>query len=117
MLGAPERLSDTVRSLLASMDNSVYLSPVSIFEISIKVRIGKLTEPGTLLSQVALTLARLNLELLPVSGEAAALAGRLSFEHRDPFDRLLAAQALDSQIPLMSSDSVFSRLPQLNVVW
>ncbi len=117
MLTTPERLSTEARRLVERLDVLVRLSPVSLFEISTKVRLGKLERPGPLISQVSMTLLRLNIDLLPLSAEAAVLAGQLDFQHRDPFDRLLAAQAIAGRLPLVTADAVFHRLAGLQTVW
>lgn len=117
MLSEPERLSPECRTAVEGMDCRLLVSTVSLFEISNKVRIGKLAHPGPLLTQTEWTLSRLNVDLLPLSASAAVLAGQLQGPHRDPFDRLLAAQAITEALPLVSSDPAFQQFSELKVVW
>ena len=95
------RLSREVDGIIRDSANQIYLSIVSIWEISIKQGLGKLPplpdEPEALIS---------NSELLPLRIEIshAKLAGRLPLLHRDPFDRMLVAQAQIEDLILITSD-------------
>jgi len=117
MLSEPERLSLTCLSAVESVECHLLVSTVSLFEVSNKVRIGKLAHPGPLLTQTEWTLSRLKVELLPLSAAAAILAGQLQVPHRDPFDRLLAAQAMTAALALASSDPAFQQFDGLKVLW
>jgi PIN domain nuclease of toxin-antitoxin system len=104
-----ERLSTRARRAIANPGNECLLSLASAWEMAIKVSLGKLELPGTperfLSDQLAANRFRLlALDLRHVSGVAS-----LPFHHRDPFDRLLAAQALAERIPIVSADPVFRR--------
>jgi PIN domain nuclease of toxin-antitoxin system len=81
---------------------AMFVSSVSVFEIETKRRSGKLVAPFELL-EVA---RRNHYDLLALDGAEAELAGRLEWEHRDPFDRLLVAQARLNGFKLMTSDRV-----------
>jgi PIN domain nuclease of toxin-antitoxin system len=117
MLSEPERLSSKCQEAVESVAHQLLVSTVSLFEISNKVRIGKLTHPGPLLTQTEWTLSKLRADLLPLSGTAAILAGQFQVPHRDPFDRLLAAQAITATLPLVSSDPAFRQFDDLEVLW
>jgi PIN domain nuclease of toxin-antitoxin system len=99
------RLSDFARSVIADDANNVFVSVASVWEMAIKVRIGKLE----LDEQLSIFLARElpEFEVLHISVEHAVKTASLSLHHRDPFDRLLAAQALLDELPLISIDAIF----------
>lgn len=117
MLAEPEKLSAECRIAVEKPDTRLLVSTVSLFEVSTKVRIGKLSSAGPLLSETEWTLSRLNVELLPLSAAAAVLAGQLDVPHRDPFDRLLAAQAVTSNVALASNDAAFRLFEGVRVLW
>ncbi len=116
-LSTPERLSTAARLALEESSNDLWLSSVSFFEIATKVRSGKLPSPGPLLTHWNLTISRLNAKILEVSVAQAILAGSLDLAHRDPFDRLLGAQAIEQNLHLVTCDEAFSDFPQLKVLW
>ncbi|MFN8612899.1 MAG: type II toxin-antitoxin system VapC family toxin [Vulcanimicrobiota bacterium] len=116
-LSTPERLSTATRLALEESSNELWISSVSFFEIATKVRNGKLPNPGPLLTNWDLTIARLNAGVLEVSVAQAILAGSLDLVHRDPFDRLLGAQAIERNLHLVTCDQAFSDFPQLKVLW
>lgn len=92
------------------------VSDVSAFEVSLKVGIGKFGEAAPLRDNWASALSRLPALALPVATEPALLAGTLAWAHRDPFDRLLAAQALTNDLTLVTADDAFSDVPGLSVL-
>ena len=104
----PERLRSHVRSLLEDPDNALLVSAVSAFEIATKHRLGKLPGAAVLLDQYALTLRELSASDLPITTAHALKAGSWNTSHRDPFDRLLAAQASVEQLPLVSVDALMA---------
>ena len=96
MAALPDKLSATARNFVAQGDNELLVSAASAFEISIKRRLGRLElAPGDLGTAAFMSRAmeRLDLTPLDVSMVHAAGAGEIDHDHRDPFDRLLAAQA------------------------
>ncbi|MFZ1083571.1 MAG: type II toxin-antitoxin system VapC family toxin [Terracidiphilus sp.] len=110
MLGDP-KLSAMARSLLEDDSNEVFVSVVCIWEIATKVRIGKMPEPGNLLKNPQQALEDLGYRDLPLTLSHARLGGLLVHPHKDPFDRMLAAQAILESLILVSIDSVFDGLP------
>ncbi|MDR4471086.1 MAG: type II toxin-antitoxin system VapC family toxin [Nitrospira sp.] len=103
-LAAPEELRPEARILLADPTKILLVSPASIYEIALKVSIGKLEEPATdLLGRVR----ALGYVEQPITMSHALLAGRLPAHHRDPFDRLLIAQAMLEQLTLVTRDALF----------
>lgn len=99
------------------------LSAVSLFEINQKVRIGKLDMPAFDAARIAILRAR-GLGILPIDAEIMASAATMAWthagrDHRDPFDRMIAATALVLAVPVVTSDAAFRDLAQtgLNVRW
>jgi PIN domain nuclease of toxin-antitoxin system len=100
------RLSARAKALLES-DADLLLSVMSLWEISIKVSISKLTlaQPYDIFMPQQLTANVI--EILPISLAHLGVVATLPFHHRDPFDRLLVAQAMIEQLPIVSIDSAF----------
>jgi len=109
-------LPESVRPLIASRETTVFVSAASCWEIAIKVRSGKWSEAAGLVPGMADVLARAKLTPLAVTVSHAERAGLLRTDHKDPFDRLLAAQALEENLVLASVDPVFHRIDGLTVV-
>ncbi|MBC7447867.1 MAG: type II toxin-antitoxin system VapC family toxin [Hymenobacteraceae bacterium] len=105
LMGSPQQ-SRTVRQLLEDEQQVLHISMASLWEISIKTSLGKLSiNPAypDLLPQ----LRNYRLEILPISFAHTVAQHRLPWHHRDPFDRLLAAQAITEGLDLVSSDVIF----------
>lgn len=117
VLAEPEKLSDRAVRALQEGQNELWTSSVSLFEIATKVRLGKLPAPGPLLKQWEWTLSRLGSKLLPLTGAHAVRAGALEILHKDPFDRLLAAQALEEGLQLVTCDTAFAQFSDLHILW
>ena len=100
-------LSTRARRLIEDGANEILVSAVSAWEIATKVRLGKLPTGEELISDFCFYLTQLGVDPLPISIEHALRAGRLPGEHRDPFDRMLIAQAQAEDIPIVSNDRVF----------
>lgn len=103
MLSAPEKLTEKRRYELESPSNEVFLSAMSIAELMIKSSIGKITiefDPVEMAEQM-------QIEILDFSGPHAMVLGELPLIHKDPFDRMIIAQAITNKLPLMSDDSKF----------
>lgn len=114
---APDLLSPRVTGLLRDRDVTVYVSAVTAWELAIKVRAGKLPEARALLDSYADTMSRLGFIELALSASHALLAGTLEHPHRDPFDRVLVAQAMVERVPLVSRDEVMGSFDTLSVIW
>jgi PIN domain nuclease of toxin-antitoxin system len=92
-------------------------SAASAWEISTKQRLGKLPGADALVEGYPRHLSTLGVERLPVSEEHALLAGKLDWAHRDPFDRMLAAQAMIESATLVTMDPSFTALSGLATLW
>ncbi|MDP2956244.1 MAG: type II toxin-antitoxin system VapC family toxin [Longimicrobiales bacterium] len=104
MTAEPERLGPDARALLEDASNEILLSAASAWEIAIKVGIGKLRLPERPSSYIPSRMQAGGVAPLPITlAHAAAVAGRPP-HHRDPFDRLLVAQARIEGVPLLTSD-------------
>jgi PIN domain nuclease of toxin-antitoxin system len=105
-LGDDSKLSARVRKLLADTDNEIFVSSVSAFEITTKFRLGKLPSAASFVNDIAELVTRAGFRDLPLTTAHASRAGLFSNPHRDPFDRLLAAQCLVEGTPIASIDAV-----------
>ena len=90
--------------------DAVRLSPISLFEVSQKVRLGKWPEMEGHLDRLPALAAGQGILTAPFDADIALLAGAMSWAHRDPFDRIIAATALRSGAVLLSADTVFDTL-------
>ena len=100
-------LSKEARSAIEGENNNLYMSVASLWEIAIKVSIDKLMLSEPFETLIPEQLAENGIELLDISVEHTALIASMPFHHRDPFDRLIAAQAKVEQMTLVSMDDVF----------
>ena len=104
-----ERLSMTARRVIADDANEVLVSAASAWEVATKFRIGKLAEAAALALDISGRIAAQGFEELSISVDDGARAGALPGYHRDPFDRILIAQALARNIVLVSNEAIFDR--------
>ena len=103
------RLSEPARQAIAAETNEVLVSAASAWEITTKHRLGRLPNAEAAASDVKGVIARQDFDELPISVDDAARAGSLPGPHRDPFDRMLIAQALLGNLDLVSNESLFDR--------
>ena len=108
-IASSERLTETARRLITDEATDVVVSAASAWEITTKFRIGKLPGAQILALDVMGHIARQGFRGLPISVADAERAGRLPGPHRDPFDRMLVAQAQAHGLPVVSADPVFDR--------
>lgn len=101
------RLSQNARDLLADTDNELWLSPASYWEIAIKISLGKYQITETLEEFVDREIVNNGISILPISPQHAQVVTTLPFHHKDPFDRLLIAQAMAEQMDIVSKDDKF----------
>jgi PIN domain nuclease of toxin-antitoxin system len=100
------QLSKVACDLIVDPLNDVLLSPASYWEIAIKVSLGKYKLPGSFEAWIEHQIQVNEFEILPIEIAHAALIATLTFHHKDPFDRLLVAQALIEKIPIISGDVI-----------
>lgn len=107
MNGNPERLGTNTRNVLADAGNELFFSAASGWEIAIKSALGKLVLPASPARYVPQRLAENAIQVLPVSLSHGLGVESLPHHHRDPFDRLLAVQAVQEKLTLITGDDRF----------
>jgi PIN domain nuclease of toxin-antitoxin system len=112
----PERISEKARRVFADLGQEVFLSAVSAWEVAIKSAAGKLRLPEPPAAYVPRRMADQGLRPLPVSHQHALAVFALPPHHRDPFDRLLIAQANLEDLILITADRVF-QLYTVQLLW
>lgn len=100
------QLSERARAVISDDGNQLYFSVASIWEIAIKLNIGKL-KIGHTIDDVYTLLAQLKIEILPIERSDLIRYLTLPLHHRDPFDRVIIAQAIDRELVLLSADRSF----------
>jgi PIN domain nuclease of toxin-antitoxin system len=103
------RLSRAARNAIRDPANEVLVSAASAWEIATKHRIGRLPEAGPLATEFSENITIEGFIGLPISVRDGEAAGRLPGPHRDPFDRILMAQALTASLTLVSNERLFDR--------
>lgn len=101
------RLGKSARPTIEDGANDIIVSAVSAMEITTKFRLGKLPDAERIAANFIREISVERFELLPITVEHAALAGQLPIDHKDPFDRLLIAQAQIEGVPLLSNEKLF----------
>jgi len=109
MNGSSE-LSETIRKMIAKIENKCYFSIASLWEIGIKHSIGKLQlESG--FDKIKDFIIENEIEILPLNFEHVQELVALPFHHRDPFDRIIIAQGIVDRLTLISKDNHFKKYP------
>lgn len=116
-ISAPDRLGDTARGLVEDPSNRVLVSAATAWELATKTRLGRFPEAEPIVAQYRELVETLGAQELAITGAHALRAGGLRWDHRDPFDRMLAAQALLEHATLVSRDNAFADLGGLDVRW
>jgi PIN domain nuclease of toxin-antitoxin system len=99
-----DQLSEHAQQIMQSPANEILVSAASAWEIATKYRLGKLPFARVLAEDFIARVTSAGYLFLPISVEHALRAGRLIAEHKDPFDRMLAAQAIHEDLPILSND-------------
>jgi PIN domain nuclease of toxin-antitoxin system len=116
-MAQPRLLSKAAELLVLDPANSIWLSSVVPWELGIKHRAGKLAEAAPLLADFTAVLSALSAVPLPIDHRHSILAASLVWDHKDPFDRMLAAQAELEGAVLISRDAVFDSLGGVRRLW
>ncbi len=114
-LAGDARMSRHARDTIAR-SSELLLSIASIWEILIKVQSGKLNFPRPAGPYLLSKMAENRIKTLPISVDHMLALERLPRHHRDPFDRMLIAQSLEEDIPLVTADPMFERYP-IRIIW
>lgn len=102
-----KRLSHSARSIIEDIDHTKYVSMASIWEMAIKLSLGKLKLAKTFEEFLIECIDDNGFEILPIKRAHSLKLVSMEFHHRDPFDRMIAAQSLTEGMPLLSVDAVF----------
>ena len=113
---SPRKLSRAARELVRDVENVLHVSTASAWEIATKHRLGRLPEANAVVHHYLDHLRRLHADELVITSAHALMAGGFSQPHRDPFDRLLAAQCVIEGLPLVSNDEALQKFP-ITVIW
>ncbi len=111
LVAGDERLTEPARSAVRDHERRVWLSVVSLWEISIKQKIGRLALPRPAWSYVTTARERHGIESLALVESAVAHLAKLPDVHKDPFDRMLVCQALEHDLLLVTNDPVVHEYP------
>jgi PIN domain nuclease of toxin-antitoxin system len=111
--GADARLGAAARRVIADAGNRIFVSAASVWEIAIKRRRGKLVFTGSSLAAIAHN----DFTPLPIAADEAELAGDLAWDHPDPFDRALVAQAQLRSLVLVHADKVIADYKDVSQFW
>ncbi|MDR0885675.1 MAG: type II toxin-antitoxin system VapC family toxin [Clostridiales Family XIII bacterium] len=112
-----DKLSKKARAVIENKENRLYVSAISAFEIANKFRIGKLPQYEHVVENYVQIVQKLGASDLPITAEQGHFAAKFEWHHRDPFDRIIAAQASIENMILISCDEVFHTLPWVEVLW
>lgn len=116
MTGQPDKLSKIASEHILDERNSLFLSLVSVWEIQIKLQFGKLRLTEALSKLVERQCEANEVQILPIALQHVYRLQGLPNYHRDPFDRLLIAQAQFEKMPIVSVDALFDRYP-VQKIW
>jgi PIN domain nuclease of toxin-antitoxin system len=110
------RLSPRARRILSAGTDRFHFSVVSLWELSIKITIGKLRTVGSSIAYFRDECHEQGIQLIPLKLDHILRAETLPLHHRDPFDRLLIAQALEEDLAILTNDALFKKYPA-KLIW
>ncbi|VEN74241.1 PilT protein domain protein [Candidatus Desulfarcum epimagneticum] len=110
------KLSEKARALMEDFDNELVLSVASLWEMAIKVSVGKLETLRPFDLFIPEKLEENEIHILQISFPHLSQMMKLPFHHRDPFDRLIIAQSISENLPVIACDSAFKKYPA-DIVW
>lgn len=116
-ISAPDRLGASARNQVEDPSNRLFVSAATAWELATKTRLGRFPEAEPIVAQYHELVAALGAQELAITGAHALRAGGLRWDHRDPFDRMLAAQALLEHATLVTRDPAFAELVGVDVSW
>lgn len=115
-IGGDHRISDKAKTAIADFDNDVFLSVASLWEIAVKINIGKLKLPRPFGDLIPEQLKQEAVEVLPAAVPHLTRYVDLPLHHRDPFDRLIIAQAQVETMPIIGADKTFESY-DVDLLW
>jgi PIN domain nuclease of toxin-antitoxin system len=107
-LAGDEALSNTAREAISDPGNDVFVSAASAWEIATKYRLGKLPDAAAIAADIAGAVASQDFTELPINIRDGQIAGGLPAIHKDPFDRMLIAQAITADMVIVSNEALFN---------
>ena len=116
VINAPDRLGENARDALQNLTNTLFVSSVSAYEVANKYRLGKWPEVADVVEHYETYLDKLLAVRLPVNEAHALAAGLLPSDYRDPFDRLLIAQAISKALPVVTLDPAIRKVPGVETI-
>jgi len=116
-IAEPRKLSSKARNAITKLENQVFVSPVTAYELSYKHRQGKLPSGAAIVTSFARQVAHLYASEIGVSASHGLAAGQLDWEHKDPFDRMLAAQAMVEGFTLVTADDHLRAFGPVSTLW
>ena len=111
-----DKLSDNARQFIANLENEIFISVASLWEIAIKTSLGKLELLLPFNQLIPEQLEQNAITVLPIEVHHLSGVIGLPFHHRDPFDRLIIAQGLAEQFPVITKDAAFGQYP-VQLLW
>lgn len=111
------KLGKSAIDILSDIESELYISSISLFEIMNKYRKGQMPEHQAIAENYIVAVNGLGAKELPLDWKQADLAGSMDWEHKDPFDRILAAQAQTEGMTLITCDKVFENAPGVETLW
>ena len=109
------KIPSNILDLIKKKENEIYLSLVSIWEIAIKISIGKLILPFEL-NNIIQEINELNINIIEIKPEHLIKTAELPFVHKDPFDRLIISKSIIENLPIITSDNNFKNY-NVNLIW
>ena len=107
-LAGDEALSDTARGAIGDPDNEIFVSAAAAWEIATKYRLGRLPGAAIVAADIASAVASQGFVELPINIRDGQTAGGLPAIHKDPFDRMLIAQAIAADMVIVSNEDLFN---------
>ena len=114
--GSPEKLNADAVAKINDTNNQLFFSAASIWEIGIKVSIGKLNLPLDPSEYIPARMSALGVKCLDIKGTHAIAAASLPLHHKDPFDRTIIAQSNLENLPILTSNSTFQKY-DVKIIW
>jgi PIN domain nuclease of toxin-antitoxin system len=113
----PDKLGKQSRAIIEKNSSMLYLSAASLYEIQNKYRLGKLPGLDDFMMNILNVISEFGCRDIPIHKEAALLAARFEWNNRDPFDRIIAAQAKIQDLLLITNDRKLQELPLIETIW
>ena len=110
-----KKLSKTAKEFISKKDVSTFISIASLWEIAVKISLGKL-ELKTSFSKISQLIFNNGFQILPIVFEDTLILSELPFHHRDPFDRIIIAQSITNKLSIISRDKIFSEY-NISLIW